>query len=113
MCRGEFYILPLYFNNSIKLKITFTGNDVSNIEVLSNHETYMGMIYDNNYLDYLIDLKDRNVNIRCFNIDDSTKDKEIIITDEIINPLKLLLNFFAITAASIAAPIGAFVIDLL
>ena len=42
-------------NNSIKLKITFTGNDVSNIEVLSNHETYMGMIYDNDYLDKIID----------------------------------------------------------
>lgn len=42
-------------NNSIKLKITFTGRDVTNIEVLSNHETYMDMIYDNNYLDKIID----------------------------------------------------------
>ncbi len=42
-------------NNSIKLKITFTGNDVTNIEVLSNHETYMGMIYDNDYLDKIMD----------------------------------------------------------
>jgi len=42
-------------NNSIKLKITFTGNDVTNIEVLSSHETYIGMIYDNDYLNKIID----------------------------------------------------------
>ena len=42
-------------NNSIKLKITFTGSDVTNIEVLSSHETYIGMIYDDKYLDKIID----------------------------------------------------------
>ena len=42
-------------NNSIKLKITFTGTEVTNIEVISSHETYMGMIYDNNYLNKIID----------------------------------------------------------
>lgn len=41
-------------NNSIKLKITFTGNDVTNIEVLGSHETYIGMIYDENYLNKII-----------------------------------------------------------
>ena len=41
-------------NNSIKLKITFTGNDVTGIEVLSSHETYIGMIYDEKYLDKII-----------------------------------------------------------
>lgn len=41
-------------NNSIKLKITFTGNDVSSIEILSSHETYIGMIYDNDYLAKII-----------------------------------------------------------
>lgn len=42
-------------NNSIKLKITFTGTDVTNIEILSSHETYIGMIYDEEYLDKIID----------------------------------------------------------
>lgn len=41
-------------NNSIKLKITFTGNNVSNIEVISSHETYIGMIYDEDYLNKII-----------------------------------------------------------
>ena len=45
-------------NNSIKLRITFTGNDVTNIEVLSSHETYMGMIYDENYLNKIINNQD-------------------------------------------------------
>jgi len=42
-------------NNSIKLKITFTGSDVTNIEVLSSHETYIGMIYDEDYLNKIVD----------------------------------------------------------
>ena len=42
-------------NNSIKLKITFTNDEVSNIEVISSHETYIGMIDDNNYLDKIVD----------------------------------------------------------
>lgn len=42
-------------NNSIKLKITFIGSDVTGIEVLSSHETYIGMIYDEKYLDKIID----------------------------------------------------------
>ncbi len=42
-------------NNSIKLRITFTSKDISNIEVISSHETYMGMIIDNNYLNAIID----------------------------------------------------------
>lgn len=41
-------------NNSIKLKITFTSDTVTNIEVLSSHETYIGMIYDENYLNKII-----------------------------------------------------------
>ena len=42
-------------NSSIKLKITFTGNDVTGIEVISSHETYIGMIYEEEYLDKIID----------------------------------------------------------
>lgn len=41
-------------NNSIKLKITFSNNDISNIEVISSHETYISMVYDNDYLDKII-----------------------------------------------------------
>ena len=41
-------------NSSIKLKITFTGNNVSNIEVIRSHETYIGMIYDEDYLNKII-----------------------------------------------------------
>ena len=41
-------------NNSIKLKITFSNDEVINIEVISSHETYIGMIYDNDYLDKII-----------------------------------------------------------
>ena len=41
-------------NNSIKLRITFIGTDVSSLEVLSSHETYIGMIYDENYLNKII-----------------------------------------------------------
>ena len=42
-------------NNSIKLKIIFIGSDVTGIQVLSSHETYIGMIYDEKYLDKIID----------------------------------------------------------
>lgn len=41
-------------NNSIKLKITFISNEISNIEVISSHETYIGMIYNNDYLDKIV-----------------------------------------------------------
>lgn len=41
-------------NNSIKLKIIFTNNNITSIELLSSHETYIGMIYDEKYLDKLI-----------------------------------------------------------
>lgn len=37
--------------NSIKLKITFNNNNISNIELLKSNETYTSMIIDNNYLD--------------------------------------------------------------
>ena len=50
-------------NNSIKLKITFTGSDVSSIEVLSSHETYIGMIYDEDYLDKIIANQDNLDNL--------------------------------------------------
>lgn len=50
-------------NNSIKLKITFTGNDVTSIEVLSSHETYIGMIYDTKYLDKIINNQDNLDNL--------------------------------------------------
>lgn len=41
-------------NGSIKLRIIFTNNNISNIEVISSHETYTNMIYDNNYLNKII-----------------------------------------------------------
>ena len=41
-------------NSSIKLRIIFTNNNISNIEVISSHETYTNMIYDNNYLNKII-----------------------------------------------------------
>lgn len=37
--------------NSIKLKIIFTNNSITNIELLKSNETYTSMIIDNNYLD--------------------------------------------------------------
>ncbi len=46
-------------NNSIKLKITFTSDKVSSIEVISSHETYIGMIYDNDYLDKIVDNQEK------------------------------------------------------
>lgn len=39
---------------SIKLQIVFTDNNITNIEVLSSHETYTNMIYENNYLNKII-----------------------------------------------------------
>lgn len=41
-------------NGSIKLRIIFTNDNISNIEVISSHETYTNMIYDNNYLNKII-----------------------------------------------------------
>ena len=41
-------------NGSIKLRIIFTNNNISNIEVISSHETYTNMIYDNNYFNKII-----------------------------------------------------------
>ena len=41
--------------NSIKLKIVFEENEITSIEVIGSHETYIDMIYDNNYLDKIID----------------------------------------------------------
>ncbi|MBQ8192890.1 MAG: RnfABCDGE type electron transport complex subunit D [Bacilli bacterium] len=40
--------------NSIKLKIVFENDSIKDIEIISNHETYINMIYDNNYLDKII-----------------------------------------------------------
>lgn len=42
-------------NNSIKLKITFTDNNISNIEILKSSDTYIKMIKDNNYLTSIIE----------------------------------------------------------
>lgn len=42
-------------NNSIKLKITFTSDNISSIEVLSSHETYIEKVYDNNYLNKIVE----------------------------------------------------------
>ena len=42
-------------NNSIKLKITFNEKNIKDIEVISSNETYMGMIYDEKYLEKIID----------------------------------------------------------
>lgn len=42
-------------NNSIKLKITFTDDNISSIEVLSSHETYIEKVYDNNYLNKMVE----------------------------------------------------------
>lgn len=50
-------------NNSIKLKIIFTNDEVSNIEVISSHETYIGMIYDNEYLQKIINNQDNLDNL--------------------------------------------------
>ena len=40
--------------NSIKLKIVFTNNNITNIEIIKSNETYTNMIYDNNYLDKIV-----------------------------------------------------------
>ena len=40
---------------SLRLRITFMGNDISSIEVISSHETYIGMIYSNDYLNKIVD----------------------------------------------------------
>ena len=40
--------------SKIKLKIIFTNNNISNIEVISSHETYTNMIYSNDYLNKII-----------------------------------------------------------
>lgn len=37
--------------NSIKLKIIFTKDSITNIELIKSNETYTSMITDNNYLD--------------------------------------------------------------
>lgn len=50
-------------NNSLKLKIIFTGNDISNIEILKSHETYTKIIYDNNYLEKIISSQDNLNNL--------------------------------------------------
>ena len=39
---------------SIKLKIIFTNNKISNIEVIRRHETYTNMKYSNDYLNKII-----------------------------------------------------------
>jgi len=40
--------------NSIKLKITFTGDSISNMEIIKSNETYIDMIYNNDYLDRIV-----------------------------------------------------------
>ena len=40
--------------NSIKLKIIFTNDNITNIEILKSNETYTDIIYNNNYLDKII-----------------------------------------------------------
>lgn len=44
--------------NSLKLKITFTDKDITNIEIIKSNETYTKMIYDNNYLNKIINNQD-------------------------------------------------------
>lgn len=39
---------------SIKLKIEFNNDNITNIEVISSHETYTNMIYSNDYLNKII-----------------------------------------------------------
>lgn len=45
-------------NNSIKMRIIFTDDDITNIEIIKANETYIGMIYDNNYLESIISNQD-------------------------------------------------------
>ncbi len=45
-------------NGSLKLKVVFTLDDITSIEILSSHETYIGMIYDNDYLNKIISGQD-------------------------------------------------------
>lgn len=40
-------------NGSLKLKIVFTGNEITRIDVIKSNETYTKMIYDNDYLNKL------------------------------------------------------------
>lgn len=40
-------------NGSLKLKIVFTGNKITKIDVIKSNETYTKMIYDNDYLNKL------------------------------------------------------------
>lgn len=41
-------------NNSLKLRIVFTDNQISDIEIIGSHETYTNMIYTNDYLNKLV-----------------------------------------------------------
>ena len=58
---------------------------VSKFDLNKNYKLYRKMQYYTNYpykkgyQDYLINLKDRDINIRCFNVNENTKDKEIIV----------------------------------
>ena len=45
-------------NNSIKLEIVFSGNNITKIEVISSSDTYMNMIYNNNYLEKIVSNQD-------------------------------------------------------
>ena len=49
--------------NSIKLKIIFTNNNITNIEILKSNETYTDMIYNNNYIDKIINNQDNLDNL--------------------------------------------------
>lgn len=40
-------------NGSLRVKIVFSGKDITKIDIIKSNETYTKMIYDNNYLDKL------------------------------------------------------------
>ena len=65
--------------------VKLVKNIIRSFDLNKNYKLYRTMQnivnypYKKGYLDYLIELKDRNINIRCFNVNDDTKDKEIVI----------------------------------
>lgn len=58
---------------------------ISKFDLNKNYKLYRKMQYITNYpykkgyQDYLVNLKDRDINIRCFNVSDDTKNKEVVI----------------------------------
>lgn len=48
---------------SLKLKIIFTKDKITNIEIIKSNETYTNMIYDNNYLNKILSNQDNLDNL--------------------------------------------------